>query len=156
MVKRYFNVIRAGRMIPIVMGASKEAYSLFGPEGSFIHVADFSGPTALGVYLQQLKNDSAAYNKYFEWVGTGYHYNTRTMCRVCSTLNYLRESGEKKDYSSEELQEFWNPGQCSAQQYEEMEGLEDSAYDDDDDDLFYEDEYVELEDSAGVNDHEGD
>ena len=32
MVKRYFNVIRAGRMIPIVMGASKEAYSLFGPE----------------------------------------------------------------------------------------------------------------------------
>ena len=56
----------------------------------------------------------------------------------------------------EELQEFWNPGQCSAQQYEEMEGLEDSAYDDDDDDLFYEDEYVELEDSAEVNDHEGD
>ena len=104
---------------------------------------------------------------------------------MCSTLNYLRESGEKKDYSrcgkpsftfppqfhfffiftfythlflffSEELQEFWNPGQCSAQQYEEMEGLEDSAYDDDDDDLFYEDEYVELEDSAEVNDHEGD
>ena len=37
-----------------------------------------------------------------------------------------------------------------------MEGLEDSAYDDDDDDLFYEDEYVELEDSAEVNDHEGD
>ena len=33
-----------------------------------------------------------------------------------------------------------------------MEGLEDSAYDDDDDDLFYEDEYVELEDSAEVND----
>ena len=31
-LKRYFNVIRAGRMIPIVMGASKEAYSLFGPE----------------------------------------------------------------------------------------------------------------------------
>ena len=35
MVKRYFNVIRAGRMIPIVMGASKEAYSLFGPEVKF-------------------------------------------------------------------------------------------------------------------------
>ena len=34
-LKRYFNVIRAGRMIPIVMGASKEAYSLFGPEVKF-------------------------------------------------------------------------------------------------------------------------
>ena len=86
---------------------------------------------------------------------------------MCSTLNYLRESGERKDYSRcgqpslsllfvtftfiyhfhflfvslftfrEELQEFWNPGQCSAKQYE---GLEDSAYEDDDDDEeFYED-----------------
>ena len=69
------------------MGASKEAYSLFGPEvkfsdsgemwclhivskapkfkfqGSFIHVADFSGPTALGLYLQQLKNDSVTFYK---------------------------------------------------------------------------------------------
>ena len=41
----------------------------------------------------------------------------------------------------EELQEFWNPGQCSAQQYEELEGLEDFAYEDEDDeDEFYEDE----------------
>ena len=44
----------------------------------------------------------------------------------------------------EELLEFWDPGQCSAQQYEELEGLEDSAYDDDDDDdEFYEDEEAE-------------
>ena len=45
----------------------------------------------------------------------------------------------------EELLEFWNPGQCSAQQYEELEGLEDSAYEDDDDDEeeFYEDEEAE-------------
>ena len=67
-------------MIPIVMGASKEAYNLFGPEvnivllvddglmvltliwqGSFIHVADFEGPVALGEYLQHLKNDSVAF-----------------------------------------------------------------------------------------------
>merc|ERR550517_1761380 len=119
------------------MGASKEAYSLFWS-------GDFEGPAALGAYLQHLKNDSAAYNKYFEWQGTGYHYNTRTMCRVCSTLNYLRESGKHKDYSREELQEFWNPGQCSAQQYEELEGLEDFAYEDEDDgDEFYEDEEAE-------------
>ena len=44
----------------------------------------------------------------------------------------------------EELQEFWNPGQCSAQQYEELEGLEDFAYEDEDDgDEFYEDEEAE-------------
>ena len=30
--EKFFNVIRAGKMIPIVMGASKEAYNLFGPE----------------------------------------------------------------------------------------------------------------------------
>ena len=35
LLKRYFNVIRAARMIPIVMGASKEAYSLFGPEVNY-------------------------------------------------------------------------------------------------------------------------
>ena len=58
----------------------------------------------------------------------------------------------------EELLGFWNPGQCSAQQYEELEGLEDSAYDDEDDEEFYEDdeaEYVKLEDSVEVNYHEG-
>ena len=32
-------------------------------QGSFIHVADFSGPTALGLYLQQLKNDSVTFIK---------------------------------------------------------------------------------------------
>ena len=41
----------------------------------------------------------------------------------------------------EELLEFWDPGQCSAQQYEELEGLEEFAYEDEDDeDEFYEDE----------------
>ena len=30
--EKFFNVIRTRKMIPIVMGASKEAYNLFGPE----------------------------------------------------------------------------------------------------------------------------
>ena len=30
-------------------------------QGSFIHVDDFEGPAALGAYLQQLKNDSVAF-----------------------------------------------------------------------------------------------
>ena len=75
--EKFFNVIRSAKMIPIVMGAPKEAYNLFGPEvkskclekycncftwqRSFIHVDDFEGPAALGAYLQQLKNDSVAF-----------------------------------------------------------------------------------------------
>ena len=58
-------------------------------------------------------------------------------------LNKLSLSLSTFNYSifREELQEFWNPGQCSAQQYEELEGLEDFAYEDEDDeDEFYEDE----------------
>ena len=57
----------------------------------------------------------------------------------------------------EELLEFWNPGQCSAQQYEELEGLEESPYEEDDEE-FYEDEEaesMELEDYLEVNDHAG-
>ena len=58
----------------------------------------------------------------------------------------------------EELLEFWNPGQCSAQQYEELEGLEGSPSYEDDDEEFYEDEEVEsmeLGDSLEVHDHVG-
>jgi len=125
--EKFFNVIRTRKMIPIVMGASKEAYNLFGPEGSFIHVDDFEGPAALGAFLQQLKNDSVEYNKFFEWQGTGYHYNTRTMCRVCSTLNYLKESGEHKEYTREDLVKFWSPLQCSAKRFAELDNIEENG-----------------------------
>ena len=53
------------------MGASKEAYSLFGPQGSFIHVEDFSGPADLGKYLKKLAEDPEEYSTYFAWQGTG-------------------------------------------------------------------------------------
>ena len=39
--------------LPIVMGASKEAYERSAPQHSFIHVDDFSGPAHLAEYLHK-------------------------------------------------------------------------------------------------------
>ena len=39
--------------LPIVMGASKEAYERSAPQHSFIHVDDFSGPADLAEYLHK-------------------------------------------------------------------------------------------------------
>ena len=85
-------------MIPVVMGASKDAYNLYGPQvgihhhvhhhihhyvyhhelhhnqlvqGSFIHVDDFSGPAELASYLNYLDKNDTAYNMYFRWRGAG-------------------------------------------------------------------------------------
>ena len=69
--EKFFNPIRRGDMIPIVMGASKEAYNMFGPQGSFIHVSDYSGPEHLGQYLNYLDRNDTAYSQYFRWRGTG-------------------------------------------------------------------------------------
>ena len=33
-------MIRAGKIIPVVMGASKEAYNLFGPEVNIVTILD--------------------------------------------------------------------------------------------------------------------
>ena len=52
--EKFFNVIRRGDIVPVVMGATKEAYNLFGPPGSFIHVDDFAGPAELGGYKVQI------------------------------------------------------------------------------------------------------
>ena len=84
--EKFFNPIRRGDMVPVVMGASKEAYNLYGPQvrtsleycvhlsllqGSFIHVDDFSSAAELGQYLQYLDRNDTAYSQYFSWRGTG-------------------------------------------------------------------------------------
>ena len=136
--EKFFNVIRTRKMIPIVMGASKEAYNLFGPEvkvnalenivtfyvagilypcgwlwrscrawslpataqewfGSFrtTHLITKANQKEKLLYRQQMNvirfSFQVEYNKFFEWQGTGYHYNTRTMCRLVfsSTRSYV-------------------------------------------------------------------
>ena len=73
------------------------------------------------------------------------------LIRACSILNYLKESGEHKDYSRysvhfcfwwtatytfkclsdwivrEELVEFWSPIQCSAKPYPELEEIDENG-----------------------------
>ena len=46
--EKFFLVLHNRHTVPVVMGASKDAYDLFGPKGSYIHVDDFSGPADLG------------------------------------------------------------------------------------------------------------
>ena len=96
-------------MIPVVMGASKDAYNLYGPQvgihhhvhhhihhhelhhnqlvqGSFIHVDDFSGPAELASYLNYLDKNDTAYNMYFRWRGAGIRqsfYSLHAYIRYC-------------------------------------------------------------------------
>ncbi len=68
----FFDVAKTGEVVPIVMGAQKEAYELLAPAGSFLHIDDFpGGPTQLAERLHQVDGDDATYARFFRHIDTG-------------------------------------------------------------------------------------
>ena len=73
---------------------------------------DFRSPAELGQYLKYLDGNDTAYSQYFKWRGrggpevyllifiacifSGELFDVHTMCRVCSVLNYIENSGIKR------------------------------------------------------------
>ncbi|OWA50246.1 Glycoprotein 3-alpha-L-fucosyltransferase A [Hypsibius exemplaris] len=68
-------------------GAPRSDYEDVAPYKSFIHVDDFAGPQELAAYLHHLDRSDEAYNRYFQWKGTGELIDTRFYCRLCALLH---------------------------------------------------------------------
>lgn len=93
-------------ILPVVMGARPEDYERAAPEGSYIHVDEFSGPQELALYLKRLDEDDELYNSYFRWKGTGEFINTYFWCRLCTMMHTaLSEGVQPRSYS--DVNEWW-------------------------------------------------
>ncbi|CAG9768581.1 unnamed protein product [Ceutorhynchus assimilis] len=104
-------------ILPIVMGARPEDYQKSAPEGSYIHVDEFSGPEELAAYLHRLDNDNTLYNSYFKWKGTGEFINTYFWCRLCAMLHSPQVPRHYED-----VNDWWRgPGICTTKSWRNAE-----------------------------------
>ncbi|XP_060517098.1 glycoprotein 3-alpha-L-fucosyltransferase A-like isoform X2 [Cylas formicarius] len=104
-------------VLPIVMGARPEDYQKSAPEGSYIHVDEFSSPEELAAYLHRLDNDNALYNSYFKWKGTGELINTHFWCRLCAMMHTPQLPRHYED-----VNDWWRgPGICTSKAWRNAE-----------------------------------
>lgn len=102
-------------LVPIVMGARPEDYKKYAPYRSYIHVDDFESPRELAEYLYELDEDDDAYNRYFQWRGTGeIKFQPKNhFCELCAMLHDSKVMSTPKwiaDYN-----EWWHaPGICTS------------------------------------------
>lgn len=92
-------------ILPVVMGARPEDYERAAPQGSYIHVDEFSGPKELAQYLRRLDENDELYNTYFKWKGTGEFINTYFWCRLCSMMHSVRGAVQSRSYT--DINEWW-------------------------------------------------
>lgn len=74
-------------ILPITLGARMEDYDKVVPEGSYLHVDNFTSPKDLAKFLKKLDRNDTLYNSYFRWKGTGEFMNTHFWCRLCALLH---------------------------------------------------------------------
>ncbi|XP_025966630.2 4-galactosyl-N-acetylglucosaminide 3-alpha-L-fucosyltransferase FUT6 [Dromaius novaehollandiae] len=90
--KVWRNALSSGT-VPIVLGPPRANYERFLPPDAFIHVDDFTSARDLARYLQELSEDAARYQRYFQWrqwlkpmsrSGWAAH-----LCRACQVLQMM-------------------------------------------------------------------
>ncbi|XP_041855971.1 alpha-(1,3)-fucosyltransferase 7 [Melanotaenia boesemani] len=87
--KLWRNAFQA-RVIPVVLGPSRDTYKALTPPHSFIHVSDFRRTADLAAYLKHVASDRRVYEEYFQWHRT-HRVKTYTdwrerLCHIC--VNY--------------------------------------------------------------------
>ena len=97
-------------ILPIVKGASFEAYNASGPPNSFLHMDQFKTPAALAKHLQYLDENDQEYDRYFTWKKT-HKVDIETLdlydCKLCEAIhkNVLPRK-------SKVLSQWWSRDQC--------------------------------------------
>ncbi|NXN19659.1 FUT6 fucosyltransferase, partial [Indicator maculatus] len=88
--KLWRNALSSGA-VPVVLGPSRGNYERFLPPDAFIHVEDFASAKDLAHYLQELSQDPARYQSYFQWrrwlkpsAGLGW---AADLCKACHYLH---------------------------------------------------------------------
>ena len=64
LTEKVFRAYESGT-VPVVMGALN--YSEFLPDGSYLHVADYSSPSSLARHMKVLDQNDTLYNEFFRW-----------------------------------------------------------------------------------------
>ena len=97
-------------ILPIVKGASFEAYNASGPPNSFLHMDQFKTPAALAKHLQYLDENDQEYDRYFTWKKTHevyIHMLDLYDCKLCEAIhkNVLPRK-------TKVLSQWWSRDQC--------------------------------------------
>ncbi len=109
-------------ILPITLGPPLHHYNTLLPEGSFLHVDNFTSPQELAKHIQKLNANHTLYNSYFAW---RMHYELKlrplqndknilqgVWCKVCERL-WRDPPVQDKFYN---ISQFWSgERQCSNQ-----------------------------------------
>ena len=104
--EKFWLALRVG-MVPVVRGPLPEAYRRVAPPNSFIHVQEFSTPSALATFLRRLAADSPAYEDYLAWRATHRVQKVRQACGLCAEL--WKAAGEPQQLK---LSDMWSEKKC--------------------------------------------
>ncbi|XP_067944669.1 4-galactosyl-N-acetylglucosaminide 3-alpha-L-fucosyltransferase FUT6-like [Watersipora subatra] len=98
--EKFWKALNEG-MVPIVMGAPRNAYERVAPPHSFIHVDDFSSPKELAAYLLDLNKNNSRYDEYHKWRETHAVQWNSANCDIC---RFAREKPQKVT----DITRIWN------------------------------------------------
>lgn len=106
--EKFYKVMNYN-VVPIVYGAGN--YAEFAPPGSFINIADFSGPKELAKHLKSLIANPRKYAEFFWWKN---HFHVdlthrQTLCRICEMLH---DHEKLKPSSIFRIGELWSRKKC--------------------------------------------
>ena len=90
--EKFWKVLKGdGFFVPVALGGlTTDEYTDIAPPNSFLHVYNFSTIEQLGGYMNHLKGNSAAFNKYHKW-RSHYHVERDDAlfgCKLCEIANF--------------------------------------------------------------------
>ncbi|PIK54647.1 putative alpha-(1,3)-fucosyltransferase 6-like [Apostichopus japonicus] len=101
--EKFWKALAMLKLVPIVVGASKEDYQRVAPPHSFIYADDFDSVRELARYIRKVATNKTLYNQYHHWrqmskavLYTSSRVNPFSSTEgACALLNFLEENAWK-------------------------------------------------------------